>query len=138
MIFIVANVLELFIGNPFIKNEVSTTLTINGTPEQVYKAIIQVDTVNVETNFLQKVGLPTPRKCILTEERVGGLRLCEFEEGRIIETITEIKKNELLRMDVTECELGRERHWLKFHEDIYNISPINSCLLYTSPSPRDA
>ncbi|NMM48125.1 polyketide cyclase [Marinigracilibium pacificum] len=125
LIFIAASFLELFTGNPFVKNEVSTTFKIKGTPEQVYNSIIQVDTVDVETNLLQKAGLPIPRKCILTEEKVGGLRLCEFEEGRIVETITEIKKNELLRMDVTESKLGRERHWLKFHEDIYNINPIN-------------
>lgn len=126
LIFIAANFLELFIGNPFIKNEVSTTFTINGTPEKVYNSIIQVDTVDVETNFLQKVGLPIPRKCILTEEKVGGLRLCEFENGQIVETITELKKNELLRMDVTECKLERNRHWLKFHEDIYNIKPLKN------------
>jgi len=55
--------------------EVSNSIIIEGTPSQVYDKIIKVDTVDVNTNFLQKIGLPTPRKCILTEEKVGGLRL---------------------------------------------------------------
>lgn len=125
-IFIVANVFEIFSGNPMVSSSVSTTFQINGTPEQIYESIIQVDTVDVNTNLLQKIGLPTPRKCVLTEAKVGGLRICDFEEGRIVETIKELEKNKYLRMEVTECNLGRERHWLKFHEDIYNIKPLSS------------
>ena len=125
IIFIVASSFELFIGNPFVKSEVSSSILLNGTPEKVYNSIIHVDTVDVETNFLQKIGLPIPRKCILTEEKVGGLRLCLFEEGEIIEKITQIDKNKLLKMDIIESTLDRERHWLKFHEDIYRIYEIS-------------
>ncbi len=121
LIFIAAHLFELFNGNPAVPHSVSTTIELKGNPSEVYAAIIEVDTVDVETNFLQKIGLPIPRKCILTEEKVGGLRLCEFEEGRIVETITALKKNEYLKMDVTECKLNRERDWLQFDEDIYNI-----------------
>ena len=126
LIFIVANVFEIFSGNPQVPSSTSTSITLNATPQEVYNAIIEVDTVDVETNFLQKIGLPTPRKCILTEAKVGGLRLCEFEEGRIVETIKELVPNKYLRMDVTECKLDRERHWLKFDEDIYNIESLKN------------
>jgi len=125
-IFLVANLFEIFSGNPRVPSSTSTSIILNATPEKVYSSIIEVDTVDVETNFLQKIGLPTPRKCILTEAKVGGLRLCEFEEGRIVETIKELVPNKYLRMDVTECKLDRERHWLKFNEDIYNIEPLKN------------
>ncbi len=124
LIFIMATVFELFIGNPFVPSSVSSTVVIDGSASQVYNSIIHVDTVDVETNLLQKIGLPIPRKCILTEEKIGGLRYCEFEEGQIIETIKEIRKNEYLRMEITECKLGKDRNWLKFHEDIYTLNPI--------------
>lgn len=125
LIFFGANIFEIFTGNPMVHNSVSSSIVLEATPKQVYDNIIEVDTVNVSTNFLQKIGLPIPRKCILTEEKVGGLRLCEFEEGRIVETIKELRKNEYLRMEVTECKLGRDRHWLKFDEDIYKIEAIS-------------
>jgi len=124
LIFIFATVFELFNGNPFVPSSVSSTVVINGSASQVYDSIIHVDTVDVEINLLQKMGLPIPRKCLLTEEKIGGLRYCEFEEGQIVETIKEIKKNEYLRMEVTECKLGKERNWLKFDEDIYSIREV--------------
>lgn len=124
LIFLLASFLEVFSGNNSTYAEVTNTVIIKGSSEEVYQNIIAVDTVDVDRNFLQKIGLPTPRKCVLTEEKVGGLRLCEFEEGRITEKITELRKNEYLKMDVTKCELGKQRNWLKFHEDIYSIRPI--------------
>lgn len=126
LIFLVANLLEIFSGNPKVPASVSTSFILNNSPEKVYNSIIAVDTVDVETNLLQKIGLPTPRKCILTEAKVGGLRLCEFEEGTIVEEIKELVLNKYLRMDVIECNLDRERHWLKFKEDIYNIEDLTN------------
>ncbi len=124
-IFVLVNLFEVFNGVTFDHKAVSTTFEINGTPEQVYNSIIAVDTVNVETSLLQKVGLPIPRKCELSAPEVGGTRYCEFEEGYIIERITALEPNRYLRMDVEECHLSKERHWLKFEEDIYQIQKIN-------------
>ncbi|WNJ19059.1 hypothetical protein [Pontibacter sp. G13] len=124
LIFIVANILELFSGSSAVPDASTTSMVLNGTPEAVYAEIIEVDTVDVETNLLHKIGLPTPRKCVLTAAQVGGLRLCDFEEGRIVETIQELVPNEYLRMEVTEVELGHERTWLTFDEDIYQIEDL--------------
>lgn len=126
LLFFMANFFELFSGNVMIPASVSTVVEIDGTPTEVYQSIIAVDTVDVETNWLNKIGLPTPRKCELTEEKVGGLRVCTFEEGVIIETIKEFKKDTFLRMDVTSCDLGKERTWLEFNEDIYSIKPLEN------------
>jgi hypothetical protein len=126
LIFVVANALELFSGSSSVPNSATTSIILNSSTNEVYNAIIEVDTVDVETNFLQKAGLPTPRKCILTSGEVGGLRICEFEEGEIIETIVKLEPNKYLEMDITECNLDRERHWLDFDKDIYEIEELDS------------
>jgi hypothetical protein len=120
LIFLAANFAEVFWGNSEIRDEVVTSMSVAYAPEKVYDKIINVDTVNVETGFLHKLGLPTPRKCILTAEKTGGKRICIFEEGTIIETIKEYKKGELLKMDVSEYKMPGMR-WLVFDEDIYTI-----------------
>ncbi len=124
LLYGVASFFEVFSGSDKVPASVSTTLVLQANKQQVYQSIIQVDTVDVETSFLQKVGLPTPRKCVLTKNQVGGQRLCHFEEGIIVEEIIEMKENEYLRMKVTHCKLGHERSWLKFDEDIYHIKAL--------------
>ena len=124
LIFIIANMFEVFSGNPQEPSSASTSIILNANTEKVYNSIIEVDTVDVETNLLQKIGLPTPRKCILTEAKIGGTRLCEFDEGYIVETIKDLIPNKYLRMKITECKLDKERHWLKFNEDIYKLESL--------------
>jgi hypothetical protein len=124
LIFIVANFFDLSSGNQMLPSLVANTITLKATPSEIYRSIIAVDTVDVETTFLQKLGLPIPTRCILTAEKVGGLRICIFNQGKIIETIKELKENRLLKMEVTSSTLGRS--WLKFNEDIYTIEPVNT------------
>ena len=96
IIIAIAYFFEVFSGSTMVPAAVSSTVLLNASPSEVYNAIIEVDTVNVDLNLLQKLGLPIPRKCTLTKEKVGGLRICDFEECQIFETITEIwflKKN---------------------------------------------
>jgi hypothetical protein len=123
LILIISSIGEKFFGESEIKNSISTSLTLPYDKEAIYKKIIAVDTVDIEQNFLQKLGLPTPRKCILTQEKIGGLRICKFEEGTIIETIKDLKHGELLRMDITKSDITM--NWLKFDEDIYTIKSNN-------------
>jgi hypothetical protein len=125
IIFIVANLFEIFSGDSKIPAMVTSSVALDASKSAVYSAIIAVDTIRVNRNVLQRIGLPTPLKCILTEEKIGGLRICLFEEGKIVETITELKKDSLLRMDVTLCELGIGP-WMKFEEDIYTIEGMGS------------
>ncbi len=123
LVFLGMGFLELVMGNEQVQEATSTTLLVADSPAEVYRKIIHVDTVNVETNWLHNLGLPIPRKCTLTEEKVGGKRICVFEEGEIIETITELRPNELLRMNVAPSSmLGM--HWLRFDEDIYSIKAV--------------
>lgn len=119
LILLFSTVGEKLFGDSEIRNSTSTSLILPYSKEDIYKKIISVDTVDVQQNFLQKIGLPTPRKCILTEEKVGGLRICKFEEGTIIETIKDFKHGEYLRMTITKSDITMS--WLKFDEDVYTI-----------------
>lgn len=120
--------------------EVRTEKIFSYTPDQVYDAIKSVDTLDAEKPFLLKLDLPIPTKCILEKEEVGALRTCFFSGGRlsnadfgggtITERVTELKRGEVLKMDVIDYDLiGRK--WLGFKEAIYYFEPTasNGCKL---------
>ncbi len=91
----------------------------------VYEAIKSVDTLDVEKPFLMKLDLPIPEKCILEDEKVGGIRTCYFKGGKIVERITALEKGRLLKMDVIDYELTG-RTWLGFKEAIYEFETIDN------------
>lgn len=114
--------------------EVRTEKIFNYSAEQVYDAIKSVDTLDAEKPLLLKLDLPIPTKCILEKEEVGALRTCYFKGGRlsnadfgggtITERVTEIKRAEVLKMDVIDYNLiGRK--WLGFKEAIYYFERIS-------------
>ncbi|MBC8112524.1 MAG: hypothetical protein H7Y04_15845, partial [Verrucomicrobia bacterium] len=57
-------------------------------------------------------------------EKIGGKRICVFEEGEIIETIKDFKRGELLKMDVSEFKMQGMK-WLRFDEDIYTMKSVS-------------
>jgi hypothetical protein len=107
------------------ENTVTTTIELNASSADVYNHIKQVDTVIAKRHFLHELGLPYPHKCVLTAEREGGQRICEFDAGRIVETIVQLKKDELLRMKVSEYDLPGAS-WFAFDEDIYQIRSVGN------------
>lgn len=125
LLFVLAAGIEKFMGDETLKEEVTTSIILPHSPELIYDEIIHVDTVAAKKGFLHQLGLPVPLNCTLTEEKIGGLRICEFEDGRIIETITALEKGKYLEMDVTSFEL-KGRPWLHFNQDIYSLEPADS------------
>ncbi|MBS1607272.1 MAG: hypothetical protein JSS70_00525 [Bacteroidetes bacterium] len=73
----------------------------------------------------------------MTAEQTGGLRICKFGQGEIVETIQNLKRNELLEMEVTEYNLPG-KNWFSFNKDIYQIKKkvgatvISRTTFYTS------
>ncbi len=118
------NFVELYMGDEKVLNTVSLTIPLNHTSDDVYNTIIAVDTVDAEKSFLHLLGLPLPTKCILTDNKIGGKRICKFTDGEIIEEITAMEPGKLLQMKVVEFKL-KGRPWLHFEDDIYTLEQKN-------------
>jgi hypothetical protein len=103
---------------------VTTTVVLPFQASEVYDNIKEVDTVTASPSLFHKLGLPYPRKCIMTAESEGGLRICEFDEGKIVETILKLRKNELLEMEVSVYDLPGQ-NWFSFKKDIYEIKGVD-------------
>lgn len=106
-------------------NEVKSEIILPYSSMKVYETIKSVDTLNAEKPLLMKLDLPIPQKCILEDEKVGALRTCYFEEGKIIERVTELEKGKILRMDVIDYQLTG-RKWFEFKEAIYTFEELNN------------
>ncbi|WP_034062177.1 polyketide cyclase [Lacinutrix jangbogonensis] len=105
--------------------EIKTEIILPYSSMEVYETIKSVDTLDAEKPFLMKLDLPIPQKCILEEEKVGAIRTCYFEEGKIIERVTELEKGKLLRMDVIDYQLTG-RKWFDFKEAIYTFEELKN------------
>lgn len=115
---------ELIKDEPFVM-EVKSEITLPYSAMEVYEAIKSVDTLKAEKPFLMKLDLPIPLKCVLEKEEVGGIRICYFEGGQIIEKITQLEKGKILKMDVIDYQLTG-RKWLGFQEAIYLFDDLGN------------
>ena len=105
------------------ESAVSTSMILKVSPPIVYDHIKQVDTVTAPPHWFHELGLPYPYKCIMTAEEVGGKRICQFDAGVITETILELEKNRLLRMEVSDYKMPG-KVWFSFKEDRYDVDQI--------------
>jgi hypothetical protein len=121
------------IENLIVKNkkeliEIKSEIVFPYSNKQVYDAIKSVDTVIATKTYLMSIGLPVPQKCLLEKEEVGGIRTCYFSGGKIVEKITQLEKEKVLKMDVISYELTG-RKWLGFKEATYTFDSLgtNKC-----------
>ncbi|WNH11183.1 hypothetical protein [Thalassobellus suaedae] len=103
--------------------DVTSEIILPYSPMEVYDHIKSVDTLDAEKPFLMRLDLPIPQKCVLVAEKVGALRTCYFKGGKIVERITELKKGEILKMDIIDYQLNGKK-WLGFKEASYIFEDI--------------
>lgn len=125
LFFLAAGGIEGYLNHESVRESITTSVTVPFSTAMVYDNIIDVDTVKAEQSTLHYLGLPLPLGCTLTEEKIGGLRICNFKNGRIVETITAFKRGEYLNMDVTEFNL-KGRPWIKFEKDNYTMEKVKN------------
>jgi hypothetical protein len=122
---LLAGVTEHYFSEKYDYGKIETVIYLPYDKETVFDHIKSVDTLDSEKPFLMQIGLSVPQKCILEKEEVGASRICYFKEGTIDEKVTEIKRGEILKMDVTRYGLPG-RKWLKFKDAIYLFKEKNN------------
>ncbi|WP_372752130.1 hypothetical protein [Mariniflexile sp.] len=103
--------------------EIKSEIILPYSATQVYDKIKQVDTLDAEKPFLMKLDLPVPQRCVLEEEKVGALRVCYFDGGKIVERITEIERGKFLNMEVIDYQVTG-RKWLGFKSASYEFENL--------------
>jgi hypothetical protein len=114
--------IEHYFIDKYDHGRVESSIYLPFSREKVYDYIKSVDTLDAEKPVLLYLGLSVPQKCVLEEEIVGAKRTCYFKEGTIEEKVTEIKRGEILKMEILNYRLPG-RKWLKFQDAIYTFEP---------------
>jgi hypothetical protein len=65
----------------------SDSLTIDGTPDEVWQAIVELDDVPTPDDLVFRAGIATPQKTRIETCAVGGLRVCTMSTGTLVERI---------------------------------------------------
>jgi hypothetical protein len=118
LILLFSGIIEHQFNSNYEYGKVESSIDLACSKEIAYDFIKSVDTLEGKKSVLMSLGLPVPQKCILEKEEIGAKRTCYFENGTIEEKVTELKKGELLKMQVTDYKLLGLR-WLKFEEATY-------------------
>ena len=119
-VFTVSSTVEHFVGLDYLPNETSLAVDLLQPPDEVFEAIIHVDTVKAAPSWLHTLGLPTPLASHLDTLAVGGKRKCYLSDGIIHERLTKLNAPYYVAMDMGEATMGRS--WLRLWEDEYHLA----------------
>jgi len=100
---------------------ITTSKILAFAPESVFDHIKAMDTLDAPKPLLLRLGLPSPNKCTLQGEGLGGVRTCHFDEGKILTTITAFDRPNKLNMDIVQYSLPGGS-WFVFHEATYTLA----------------
>jgi hypothetical protein len=109
---------------------VQTTVSVNGSPDQVWRKIVSIDNINASKPFLMYVGLPIPQRCTLQSQGIGAKRTCYFNVGYIEETITAWNPPYYMGLSIDRTHMPG-RHWLGFESADYRLEPFGGMTLLT-------
>lgn len=100
----------------------TTSPEIAASPEQVWSSLTHFSKLTGPKPFLLAIGLPVPTECTLQHQDVGAERVCRFDQGEIVQQVTELTPNVSLKVAVTNCTLPGRR-WLQFIDAGYELTP---------------
>lgn len=106
------------------------TLTVDSSPEVVWKQLENMENITATRTFLMKIGLPVPVSCKMEGEGVGAKRTCYFEQGFIEERVTEWNFPKSMKFDIVASEVPG-RPWLSFKDAGYEITRENDRTVIT-------
>jgi hypothetical protein len=100
---------------------ITNTLVTDASREVVWEQLKTFDRIQGTKGLLMTIGLPVPVSCSMSEEGVGAIRTCYFEEGHIAERITEWNPPNSMKFDVIEFDVPG-RPWLSFKDASYDLT----------------
>jgi hypothetical protein len=100
-----------------------TRIIVPAPPAIAWALIERMDKVEADKPFLIKIGLPTPVRCELEDESVGGKRTCIFDKGRIEQEVTGWDPPRSMATRITGNTLPGRR-WLGFRTAGYDFRPV--------------
>lgn len=98
----------------------STRVFINAPPAKVWDEVARLEKLDGPKPFLLWAGLPVPYQCTLDREEVGGTRICHFNQGRIVQRVTDWNKPSKMSLKIEDSTLPG-RHWLEFIDATYEL-----------------
>jgi hypothetical protein len=97
-----------------------SSIEISATPDETWKRLVRMSSMQGTKPFLLRIGLPVPDHCTLDGDTVGARRVCHFDQGIIGQEVTEWQQPERMAVKTTESTLPG-RHWLKFMDAEYEL-----------------
>lgn len=98
----------------------ATTIEVAAPPEEIWKRLVRMSSMDGDKPFLLQIGLPVPNHCELDGGGVGARRVCYFDQGVIGQEVTEWREAEHMTVKTTESTLPG-RHWLTFKDASYEL-----------------
>jgi hypothetical protein len=109
---------------------ISTSIRVNGSPEDTWLLIQSIDSLQGGKPWLMHVGLPVPLRCTLEKTAVGARRTCYFNVGYIEETVTEWNPPHSMKLRIDRTHMAG-RHWLGFENAAYYLEAQGNTTLLT-------
>ncbi|MET0278654.1 MAG: hypothetical protein ABW198_09995 [Pseudorhodoplanes sp.] len=91
---------------PLARFDTMQTIEVQASPERVWKAIVQMETIEEPLSLLHHAGVAYPVRGRVFGAGVGALRYGDFSTGTAIERVTQWRENEMLAFVVLKDIAG--------------------------------
>jgi hypothetical protein len=123
---------------PAARFDTEQTISVNASPEKVWRAIVQMETIEEPISLAHRMGLAYPLRGRVFGAGVGALRYGDFSTGTAIERVTEWEENRKLAFVVLKDipglrELSPYRHVHAPHVHGYFTTRETSFALIEKP-----